>query len=117
MASGSRSRESCMLGWSCIRAWTGFFSRHCLGSLVLVQTFLNVWVLGVIDLQEYHYSMFAIGLHALPGKESTDWSVEDWKRVAWNEKSRFQLLNANGRLRIGCPAHEAMDPAFQVGTV
>ncbi|GFT37945.1 HTH_Tnp_Tc3_2 domain-containing protein [Trichonephila clavipes] len=33
-------------------------------------------------------------------REHRDWSVEDWKRVAWNDESRFRLLNADRRLRI-----------------
>ncbi|GFY17069.1 HTH_Tnp_Tc3_2 domain-containing protein [Trichonephila clavipes] len=33
-------------------------------------------------------------------REHRDWSVEDWKRVAWNDESRFRLLNADGRLII-----------------
>lgn len=50
-------------------------------------------------------------------REHRDWSVEDWKRVAWSDESRFRLLNADGRLRIWRQAHEAMDPACQAGTV
>ncbi|GFV37735.1 uncharacterized protein TNCV_1001731 [Trichonephila clavipes] len=46
-------------------------------------------------------------------REHRDWIVEDWKRVAWSDESRFQLLNADGRLRIWHQAHEAMDPACQ----
>ncbi|GFU66879.1 uncharacterized protein TNCV_895151 [Trichonephila clavipes] len=49
--------------------------------------------------------------------EHRDWSVEDWKRVACSDESRFRLLNADWRLRIERQAHEAMDPACQVGTV
>ncbi|GFV48188.1 uncharacterized protein TNCV_3554671 [Trichonephila clavipes] len=70
-----------------------------------------------IDLREYHCSMLAIELHVLPEQENKDWRVEDWKRVAWSDESRFQLLNADGRLRIWRQAHESMDPACQVGTV
>ncbi|GFS83383.1 transposable element Tc1 transposase [Trichonephila clavipes] len=33
-------------------------------------------------------------------RKHSDWSVEDWKRVAWSDESRFRLLNAHGRLRI-----------------
>ncbi|GFW79478.1 HTH_Tnp_Tc3_2 domain-containing protein [Trichonephila clavipes] len=44
-------------------------------------------------------------------REHRDWSVEDWKRVAWSNESRFRLLNADGRLRIWHQAHEAMDNA------
>ncbi|GFX14827.1 transposable element Tc1 transposase [Trichonephila clavipes] len=55
--------------------------------------------------------------HLAWAREHRDWSVEDWKRVAWSDESRFRLLNINGRLRICRQAHEAMDPACQVGTV
>ncbi|GFT62052.1 PRE_C2HC domain-containing protein [Trichonephila clavipes] len=52
----------------------------------------------------------AIGLHVLPGQErNRDWSVEDWKRVAWRDEYRFRPLNVDGRLRIWHQAHEPMD--------
>ncbi|GFX11323.1 transposable element Tcb2 transposase [Trichonephila clavipes] len=73
----------------------------------------TVLVSGVIDLREYHCSMLAMRLHVLFGQER----VEDRKRVAWSDESRFRLLNADGRLRILRQAHEAMDPACQVGIV
>ncbi|GFW49885.1 transposable element Tc1 transposase [Trichonephila clavipes] len=44
-------------------------------------------------------------------REYRDWIVEDWKRVARSDKSRFQLLNADGRLLIWSQAHEALDLA------
>ncbi|GFU01073.1 HTH_Tnp_Tc3_2 domain-containing protein [Trichonephila clavipes] len=44
-------------------------------------------------------------------REFRDWSVEDCKGVAWSDESRFQLLNANGRLRVWRQAYETMDPA------
>ncbi|GFV65793.1 HTH_Tnp_Tc3_2 domain-containing protein [Trichonephila clavipes] len=50
-------------------------------------------------------------------REHRDWSIEDWKRVAWSGESRFRLLNADGRLRIWRQVHEALNPACQVGTV
>ncbi|GFV70626.1 transposable element Tcb2 transposase [Trichonephila clavipes] len=40
-------------------------------------------------------------------REHRDWSVEDWKRVAWSDESQFRILNTEGRLRIGRQAHEA----------
>ncbi|GFX29304.1 HTH_Tnp_Tc3_2 domain-containing protein [Trichonephila clavipes] len=43
-------------------------------------------------------------------REHRDWSVEDWKRIAWSDESRFRILNADGRLRIWRLAHEAMNP-------
>ncbi|GFV59901.1 transposable element Tcb2 transposase [Trichonephila clavipes] len=61
----------------------------------------------------YHCSLLAIELHVLSGQES----IEDWKRVAWSDESRFRLLKADGRLRIWRQAHEAMYPAYQVGTI
>ncbi|GFX51509.1 HTH_Tnp_Tc3_2 domain-containing protein [Trichonephila clavipes] len=39
-------------------------------------------------------------------REHRDWSVEDWKRVAWSDESRLRLLNADGRLRIWLQVHE-----------
>ncbi|GFV91664.1 HTH_Tnp_Tc3_2 domain-containing protein [Trichonephila clavipes] len=50
-------------------------------------------------------------------REHIDWSVEDWKLVAWSDESRFRLLNANERHRIWRQAREAMVPAGQAGTV
>ncbi|GFT10365.1 uncharacterized protein TNCV_3735931 [Trichonephila clavipes] len=44
-------------------------------------------------------------------RERRDWSVEDWKRIAWSDKSRLRLLHAEGKLRIWWQTHEAMDRA------
>ncbi|GFU96424.1 HTH_Tnp_Tc3_2 domain-containing protein [Trichonephila clavipes] len=61
--------------------------------------------------------LFATELHVLSGeREHRNWSVEDWKRVARSDESRFRLLNVDGRLRISRQAHETMDPACQVET-
>ncbi|GFV06504.1 HTH_Tnp_Tc3_2 domain-containing protein [Trichonephila clavipes] len=38
-------------------------------------------------------------------REQRDWSVEDWKQVAWNYVSRFRLFNPDRRLRIWHQAH------------
>ncbi|GFX29877.1 transposable element Tc1 transposase [Trichonephila clavipes] len=46
-------------------------------------------------------------------REHRDRSAEDWKREAWSDESQFILLNVDGRVRIWCQAHEAMDPACQ----
>ncbi|GBN10774.1 Transposable element Tcb2 transposase [Araneus ventricosus] len=46
-----------------------------------------------------------------------EWTLEDWKRVAWSDESRFRLLHVDGSLMIWRQAHEAMDSACQVGTV
>ncbi|GBM04891.1 hypothetical protein AVEN_252830-1 [Araneus ventricosus] len=50
-------------------------------------------------------------------REQREWTLDDWKRVAWSDKSSFRLLQADVGLRIWRQAHEAMDPACQVGTV
>ncbi|GBN97761.1 hypothetical protein AVEN_225137-1 [Araneus ventricosus] len=49
-------------------------------------------------------------------RELREWTLEHWKGVAWSDEFRFRLLHADGRLRISRQAHEAMDPACQVGT-
>ncbi|GFW44778.1 transposable element Tc1 transposase [Trichonephila clavipes] len=49
-------------------------------------------------------------------REHRGLSVEDWSRVAWSTESQFRLLNTDERLKIRRQAHEAMDPACQVGT-
>ncbi|GBN62545.1 hypothetical protein AVEN_259773-1 [Araneus ventricosus] len=46
-------------------------------------------------------------------REHRKWTLEDWKRVAWSDESRFRLLHEDGRLRIWRQALEAMDPACQ----
>ncbi|GBO01235.1 Transposable element Tcb2 transposase [Araneus ventricosus] len=45
-------------------------------------------------------------------REHREWTLEDW-----SDESRFRLLQADGRLRIWRHAHEAIDPACQLGTV
>ncbi|GFU77407.1 HTH_Tnp_Tc3_2 domain-containing protein [Trichonephila clavipes] len=41
-----------------------------------------------------------------------DWRVEDWKRVAWSDESRFRK-NTDGRLKIWHQAHKAVDSKCQ----
>ncbi|GFU60350.1 hypothetical protein TNCV_3307991 [Trichonephila clavipes] len=41
-------------------------------------------------------------------REHRDWSVDDRKRVAWSDESRFRLLNAEWR-----QTHGVTDPACQ----
>ncbi|GFT62279.1 uncharacterized protein TNCV_4716901 [Trichonephila clavipes] len=50
-------------------------------------------------------------------REHRDTSIEDRKRVAWSDESRFRLLNVDGRLKVGRQAHEVMDPVCYDGTV
>ena len=57
-----------------------------------VQRSLHRMVFGYRRPTRVHCPMLAIGLHILPGEESGDWIVEDWKRVVWSDESRFRLL-------------------------
>ncbi len=42
---------------------------------------------------------------------------EDWKTVAWSDKTRFLLRHSVGRVRIWCKEHESMDPSCLVSTI
>ncbi len=46
-----------------------------------------------------------------------NWTIKDWKNVAWSDGSRFLLQHSDGRVRIGCKEHESMDPSCLVSTV
>ncbi|GFY23559.1 transposable element Tcb2 transposase [Trichonephila clavipes] len=50
-------------------------------------------------------------------RDYRDWSVKNWKRVAWIDESSFRLLNTNGKLIRWRKAHESMDHACPVGTL
>ncbi len=39
-----------------------------------------------------------------------NWTIEDWKNVAWSDESRFLLRHSDGRVRIWRKEHESMDP-------
>ncbi len=43
-----------------------------------------------------------------------NWTIEDWKNVAWSDESRF---HSDGRVRIWRKEHESMDPSCLVSTV
>ncbi len=34
-----------------------------------------------------------------------NWTIEDWKNVAWSDESRFLLRHSDGRVRIWCKEH------------
>ncbi len=40
-----------------------------------------------------------------------NWTIEDWKTVAWSDDSRFLLRHSDGRVRIWRKEHESMDPS------
>ncbi len=46
-----------------------------------------------------------------------NWTIENWKNVAWSDESRFVLRHSDGRVRIWCKEHESMDPSCLVSTV
>ncbi len=46
-----------------------------------------------------------------------NWTIEDWKNVAWSVESRFLLRHSDGRVRIWHKEHESMDPSCLVSTV
>ncbi len=46
-----------------------------------------------------------------------NWTIEDWKNVAWSDESRFLLQNSDGRVRIWRKGHQSMDPSCLVSMV
>ncbi len=46
-----------------------------------------------------------------------NWTIEDWKNVAWSVESRFLLQHSDGRFRIWRKVNESMDPSCLVSTV
>ncbi len=46
-----------------------------------------------------------------------NWTIEDWKNVAWSDESRFLLRHSNGRVRICRKEHGSMYPSCLVSTV
>ncbi len=46
-----------------------------------------------------------------------NWTIEDWKNVAWSDESRFLLQHSDGRVRIWRKVHESMDPSCLVSMV
>jgi len=42
--------------------------------------------------KDYNYDYFA--------RAHQNWTVEDWKNVAWSDESRFLLRHSDGRVRI-----------------
>ncbi len=46
-----------------------------------------------------------------------NWTIEDWKNVAWSDESWFLLRHSDGRVRIWCKEHESMDLSWLVSKV
>ncbi len=63
-------------------------------------------------------------LSAKNGKQSLqfaqahqNWTIEDWKNVAWSDESWFLLRHSDGIVRIWRKEHESMDSYCPVSTV
>ncbi|KAJ8887136.1 hypothetical protein PR048_013351 [Dryococelus australis] len=50
-------------------------------------------------------------------REVANWTLEDWKHVAWSGESQYRLFRADGRIRLWCKFNETMDPSCQRGTL
>ncbi len=46
-----------------------------------------------------------------------NWTIVDWKNIAWSDESRFLLQHSDVRVRIWCKVHERMNPSCLVSTV
>ncbi len=46
-----------------------------------------------------------------------NWTIEDWKNVAWSDESWFLLWHSDDRVRIWHKEHESMDPFCLVSMV
>ncbi len=46
-----------------------------------------------------------------------NWTIVDWKNIAWSDESRFLLRHSDGRVRIWRKEHKNMDPSCLVSTV
>ncbi len=50
-------------------------------------------------------------------QDHQNWTIEDWKNIAWSDESRFLLQHSDGRVRIWHKEHESMDSSCLVSTV
>ncbi len=46
-----------------------------------------------------------------------NWTIKDWKNVAWSDESRFLLQHSDGRVRTWRKEHERVDPSCLVSKV
>ncbi len=46
-----------------------------------------------------------------------NWTIEDWKNIAWSNESWFLLRHSDGWVRIWRKEHESMDPSCLVSTI
>ncbi len=50
-------------------------------------------------------------------QEQQNWTIEDWKNVAWSDESEFLLRHSDDRVRIWRKEHESMDSSCLVSMV
>ncbi len=50
-------------------------------------------------------------------QDHQNWTIEDWKNVAWSDEPPFLLRHSDGRVIIWCKEHESMDPSCLVSMV
>ncbi len=50
-------------------------------------------------------------------QDHQNWTIEDWKNIAWSDESRFLLRLSDGRVKIWPKEHESMDPSCLVSVV
>ncbi len=50
-------------------------------------------------------------------QERQNWTIEDWKNVAWSDESEFLLRHSDDRVRIWRKEHESMDSSCLVSMV
>lgn len=46
-----------------------------------------------------------------------NWNFEKFRNVMWSNKSKFSLLQNDGRTRVGREPHEEIDPSCILSTV
>ncbi len=46
-----------------------------------------------------------------------NWTIKDWKNVAWSDESQFLLRHSDGRVKIWRKEHESMNPSCLVSAV
>ncbi|GBN19499.1 hypothetical protein AVEN_236001-1 [Araneus ventricosus] len=44
-----------------------------------------------------------------------DWAMDEWKRVAWSDESRFLIHHVNSRVRVCRLSGEQLLPSFTAG--
>ncbi|GBM97699.1 Transposable element Tc1 transposase [Araneus ventricosus] len=48
-------------------------------------------------------------------REHRDWTMDEWKRAAWSDESRFLIYHVDGRVRVRRLPGEQLLPSFTTG--